>query len=462
MPLQSTVRCTPSSAGLWRTKPRLQRRLFVCHSGNDGAEGAAGSKDKDTAAAEAPPPDPDAREPSEGFYWWDRPAGRQTNPLRRTATEVSSVLLVLGSKPISGAPSLNRSTPPPLHPSTQPGRGGEYLDSERLTRDPLRLAVGRRGDAAPGATLPLPGDDATPAVSWALAAAAGAGGAAYLAGLLPYYGMQSAAVTLLDEWWRLYAASLQPVSPADAVATLAALLTAGAAAERRLGAAVYATAFLGGGTLLSVIYYSYSSLGGGGDLAVTHFEGAGAALLAVAGALGAYLATNWRVLSAGQRGRCAAAAAGCTAALLPEAGLVEAEYLTSAGLGLLLGLAAGPRLEVLRELDIQEGSLTISGDEAEVAVVVDKVTAPRRWGACAAAAALLWALASLACLAAQVEALELLEEMLGGLSLSPELLQALEDAQAAAGDADPAARRQAADELRQQLFEAAPQAFPTA
>jgi hypothetical protein len=347
----------------------------------------------------------------------------------------------------------------------QPGSSGEYLDSERLTRDPMRLAVGRRGDAAPGATLPLPGDDAPPAVSWALAAAAGAGGTLYLEGLLPYYGMQSAAVTVLDEWWRLYAASLQPVSTVDLAVTLAALLTAGAAAERRLGAAVYATAFVAGGALPAVLYYSAGSLAGGGgglDLSLTHFEGAGAALLAVAGALGAYLAANWRVLSPGQRGSTAAAAAGCAAALLPEAGLVEGLYLGSAGVGLALGLAAGPRLEVLRELDIREGSLTIGGDEAEVAVVVDQVTAPRRWGACAAAAALLWVLASLACLGAQLEALELVDELLGGLSLPPELLQALEDAQAAEKEADPEVRRRAADELRQRLFEAAPEVFPSA
>ena len=114
----------------------------------------------------APPPADAAAEPTaveqqaEGWYWWDRPAGRQTNPLRKRGMEVRAA-----RQPPAGCARCTPRCPlaaavPCAHAALhlplvccdtlshclpaclQPGAGGAYLDSERLTRDPLQLAVG--------------------------------------------------------------------------------------------------------------------------------------------------------------------------------------------------------------------------------------------------------------------------------------------------------------------------------
>jgi hypothetical protein len=133
------------------------------------------------------------------------------------------------------------------------------------------------------------------------------------------------------------------------------------------------------------------------------------------------LAGNWRKLHGKQCAAAIAAAAACAAVALSEA---EAGLLTlpllglSASMGAALALAAGPRLEILRELDIEEGSMTISGDEKELMVMVGKRTAPRRVLACGAAIGLLLGLGALAdavVVDGQVLALEaMLEEVLSG------------------------------------------------
>jgi membrane associated rhomboid family serine protease len=107
--------------------------------------------------------------------------------------------------------------------------------------------------------LPLPNDAAAPLVSWALAAVVGGGGAASLLGLtLPLY-MDSDAVALGD-WWLLWTASLQPLSWLNLAVSVAACLTAGAYAERRLGSLLFLTSYLGAGTLATTVHYLGSVL----------------------------------------------------------------------------------------------------------------------------------------------------------------------------------------------------------
>ncbi|EFN56437.1 hypothetical protein CHLNCDRAFT_145068 [Chlorella variabilis] len=333
------------------------------------------------------------KQSKEGWYWWDRPAGPQTNPLRR-----------------GGMPA---------------GRSGAYLDSEQFTRDPLELSVGRRVAAASGGPLPLPGNDSLPLASWTLAAILAVGSVGGLLGLTTSLQMNSDAV-VSGGWWLLWTASLQPLSWLNLAAGTGALLSAGAYAERRLGSALYLTAFLAAGALPATFYYAGSMLFVHSD-AGTLYEGPAAALMGPAAALAAYVVGNWRVLGAGQRARCALACLGCAAVAATEleAGLATPDLLAASALvGSLLALLGGPRLEVLRELDIQEGSMTISGTEGELVVVVDKVTAPRRWLACGGVVLLLLGLGATvdAVVHRQIEVL-LLEQFLEDNRDSPEVQQ---------------------------------------
>ncbi|PRW44901.1 rhomboid family intramembrane serine protease isoform B [Chlorella sorokiniana] len=331
----------------------------------------------------APPPADSAEAPDaeqeqkqgEGWYWWERPAGKQTNPLRKKGME--------------------------------PGSGGAYLDSERLTRDPLQLAVGER--TAMGEELSLP--ESRPVVSLVLAAVALAAGAAYLDDLpTPQLAMDTVSVAV-GARWQLFTAALQPYSAFNTLATVAALLYGGQTAEKRLGSGLFAASFFLSGATSAILWYGVSSVA----LAVfgvqegsAVYAGAGAGLLGSAAALGlAFLPANWAVLSPKQRASCATAAVALAAVCLTQFDLVPTvtpldEALgpwinaSSALVGLLLGWLAGPQLQAQRELNIAEGSMTISGDEEEVMVVVDRRTGIQRWVACGAVALALWGLLALA------------------------------------------------------------------
>ena len=286
----------------------------------------------------------------------------------------------------AGSTSAALLLPPTLAPPAwlrlQAGASGRYLDAEKLTRDPLELSVGQRTAAADGGPLSLP--EARPLASRALAIATLVAGCGSLSGLLPPLLMSSTEVAL-GAHWQLLTASLQPLGWANLAATVAALATAGAYAERRMGSTRFAATYLAGGAMTSLAYYAASAVLEEG----TGMAGAAAALLGPAAALAVFAAANWRVLGAAQRGHCALAAAGLAAVALTELELLAPVYAVSAVAGAALGAAAGPQLQILRELDIKEGSMTISGNEDELVVVVDRRTAPQRLLVCGAAGLLL-------------------------------------------------------------------------
>jgi hypothetical protein len=161
----------------------------------------------------------------------------------------------------------------------------------------------------------------------------------------------------LGAHWQLLTASLQPVGWANLAATVAALATAGAYAERRMGSIMFTATYLAGGAMTSLAYYAASAVLEEG----TAMAGAAAALLGPAATLAVFVAANWRVLGAAQRGHCALATGGLAAVALTELDLLTLVYALSAVAGAALGAAAGPQLQILRELDIKEGSMTISG-----------------------------------------------------------------------------------------------------
>lgn len=255
-------------------------------------------------------------------------------------------------------PSLTHllSTPPSL--ALQPGTRGEYLDAEKLTRDPLELNVGSR--TAIGDSLSLP-EAPRPVVARTLAVVAAAAGLAFSLGLAPpLLSAGTASVALDGATWRLATAALQPVSLLNTCATVAALASCGQLAEKRLGSVLFAATFAAAGAASAICWYgaSAASLQEGGALVA----GASAALLGPAAALaGPYLLGNWSVLSGAQRGGCGAAALGLAAVWLTEAGLSVTgtpldEVLSTpihgvaAAVGLTLGAAAGPQLQVQREV----------------------------------------------------------------------------------------------------------------
>lgn len=165
--------------------------------------------------------------------------------------------------------------------------------------------------------------------------------------------------------WQLLTASAQAVDPLGALATLAALLTAGRYAERRLGSGLFGASFAVAGATSAVAWYGLSAV----PLLVslgqqeTLFAGASGGLLGPAGALLAFTAGNWRALEGRQRGQCAAAALGLAAPTLVELGLGftgtpldQAFSLPIHGLsllvGALVGAAAGPQLQVQQEVSL--------------------------------------------------------------------------------------------------------------
>ena len=180
----------------------------------------------------------------------------QPGPHRRHCPPIRDVLAALShthpppARPAHPHPLASLPLPRPRAATTPTGplrqrgthTGSTYLDSERITRDPLELRVGDRTSLAAGGPPALP--DAVPLASRALAAAIAALGSATLAGLLPPLVLDSDAVLLGGEPWRLLAASLQPDGVLDGGAAATALLSGGAYAERRLGQGLFAAAFL--------------------------------------------------------------------------------------------------------------------------------------------------------------------------------------------------------------------------
>lgn len=223
----------------------------------------------------------------------------------------------------------------------QPGASGEYLDSERITRDPNRLAVGGWTDPSSGQAVALP--EAQPRAAYALAAAVAALGAASELVEVPPLAMVSVELGLGANW-QLLTASVQPVGLLDGIAAAAALATAGVYAERRLGTLLFTAAFFLSGAATWTLCLAESLL----YPVPVEASGPAAPLLGCAALLGAAAASNWSVLGAAQqRGAAAAAVAGLAAASL----LDTLVYNTLAAvfvlpLGGLLGLVAGPRLVV--------------------------------------------------------------------------------------------------------------------
>ncbi len=258
-----------------------------------------------------------------------------------------------GSTAEPAAPAVTNHVPTsatclaaPLIPSSpsilQPGASGEYLESEKFTRDPNRLSVGSWTSAASEGPLALP--EATPRASYALAAAAAALGAvSALAGDDPPLAMVSVELGLGANW-QLLTASLQPEGLLDGAAAAAALATAGVYAERRLGTLLFSATFFLAGAATWTLCLRESLLYPVPVAAC----GPATPLLGCAAALAAAVASNWRVLGeAQQRGAAAAAVAGLAAVSLVDT--LAYDTLAAAlvlPLGGLLGWAAGPRLVV--------------------------------------------------------------------------------------------------------------------
>lgn len=232
---------------------------------------------------------------------------------------------------------------------------------------------------AMGSPTALP--ESAPTISRVLAGVmAVAGGAAFLG--LPLLAADSELVAGGAQW-QLLTASLQPEGLLSAAAAAAALLTAGDFAERRLGG-MFAASFFAAGAASTLCCHAVSFIAAGITGTSALVEGAAPALLGPAAALGlAFLPMNWGALSGAQRRDCAAAALGLVAVSLTQASLLDTgdplldllydDLLAlpargaAVAAGLLLGLAAGPQLQVQRELDIE--GMTITGDENEVVVV---------------------------------------------------------------------------------------------
>ncbi|KAL4427426.1 hypothetical protein ABPG77_000715 [Micractinium sp. CCAP 211/92] len=363
------VHAASCSARCWLqnpSRPTVHRRLVQCSSKGADSDGDSSLRTLDNllgkeAASRSAPPAADGEAPVEegkqgGVSWYghwsDRPATPPKGPLRTKGM--------------------------------QPGASGEYLESEKFTRDPNRLSVGSWTSAASEGPLALP--EATPRAAYALAAAAAAlGAASALAGDDPPLAMVSVELGLGANW-QLLTASLQPEGLLDGAAAAAALATAGVYAERRLGTLLFSATFFLAGAATWTLCLRESLLFPVPVAAC----GPATPLLGCAAALAAAVASNWRVLGeAQQRGAAAAAVAGLAAVSLVDT--LAYDTLAAAlvlPLGGLLGWAAGPRLVVQEELDIKLGSMTISGEEEKLQVVVDHRTGPTRWLVIAAASAL--------------------------------------------------------------------------
>ncbi|KAL4437222.1 hypothetical protein ABPG75_004361 [Micractinium tetrahymenae] len=285
------------------------------------------------------------------------------------------------------SPTPAAATPPkgPLRTKgMQPGDSGAYLESDKFTRDPNTLSVGGWTRAASEGPLALP--QSPPRAAYALAVAVAAlGAASALAVDDPPLAMVSVELGLGANW-QLLTASMQPVGLLDGSAAAAALATAGVYAEKRLGTGLFTAAFFLSGAATWTLCLAWSLLF---PVPVTAC-GPAAPLLGLSAALAAAAASNWAVLGAAQqRSAAAAAAAGLAAVSLADP--LAFDTLAAAlvlPLGGLLGWAAGPRLVVQEELDIKLGSMTISGEEDKLQVVVDHRTGPARWLAIAAATGL--------------------------------------------------------------------------
>lgn len=224
----------------------------------------------------------------------------------------------------------------------QPGASGEYLESERFTRDPNRLSVGGWTPASGEGPLALP--QANPRAAYALAAAVAALGAASgLVGGDPPLAMVSVELGLGANW-QVLTASVQPEGLLDGAAAAAALATAGAYAEKRLGTVLFCGAFFLTGAATWTVCLQEGLL----LPVLTEACGPAAPLLGCSAALAAAAASNWGVLGAAQqRGAALAAVAGLAAPSLVDT--LAYDTLAAAlvlPLGGLLGWAAGPRLVV--------------------------------------------------------------------------------------------------------------------